>query len=167
MPRQTQQPLECGSDAHIVLLSKPLSFNTRRLGSRAAARRLQPAQLPRRRSRGQRLATARRTRPLRPHLHPQKPEKSRNLRWSPRSQALHCSRNTEVDLDCSMGALSLPVGVCAAVPGRNDRLVGDLLGQSRRIQKAPGLTPGRKLGMTSLTMPGAIRATACAGNTTS
>jgi hypothetical protein len=44
---QAEHPLECGSDAHVVLLSEPLSFITQQPASRAAARRSDPAQLPR------------------------------------------------------------------------------------------------------------------------
>ena len=44
---QAEHPVECGSDAHVVLLREPLSFITQQPASRAAARRSEPAQLPR------------------------------------------------------------------------------------------------------------------------
>jgi hypothetical protein len=48
-PGQTQQPLECGADAHVVLPSKPLVISNQQPAAEGGGASPQPAQLPTRR----------------------------------------------------------------------------------------------------------------------
>src|SRR5215208_3168734 len=64
-PGHTEQPLECGGDAHVALLEEQLTSTASSLPPRAAARRSPLAQPPRSSSAGEGAANARRTRSFR------------------------------------------------------------------------------------------------------
>ena len=87
MPGQAEQPLECGGDAHVALLEEPPTSTASSLPPRTAARRSdhlvrnlrevpQPAKAPQ---------TARRTRPMRPPLHPQVARRPSKTAAAPRA----------------------------------------------------------------------------------